>query len=1374
MRDSYEIPEDFDQASTSPNTKKVIKMNKDQRERMKKQKSFHTPPRPPAMSPSGKMEQIQEDVEIDSANENQNGESTTKSSPKKSMNGFPADPSGAPFETVAEYDFEGDLSRHHVNLRKGAAVIVYKEFPTGWCYGQCEEKTGYFPVSFLRDPKQVQQPPNGSKTEAVTDEERERDEAAEEIMEKLKIISQKVESNKSSKYRSAESIDSTKKEDTNPFTSPRQLSQTNLSTSLNGANPLSKQNGTQTVPPKKQVKVVVNPVKNDSPTKTSPKKTSPRQVPRAQPPPRPLGGSIGDVPALIVPSLSSSSAITTSPRTPSNTLISPKTSNQKAENNQTESSTNSTTPLSPKGINLFALRNALGRVHTSQQTPFNTPDKGSPANSSPTPIKKEESVPANSSLVLIKKEESVPVDSSPGLVRAPTNTPTNSSPAAIRKVIKEKSTETVTINPLLLHKPNKTSPTNSVSSASGNELSLKSKIPSEEKSASAQDSAGGKMKIQARKRSSNRSKHTSILLRMMNNEEETYNYTINSNPFSNKVFHTLKGLPGGKEEDSDDEDLLRRLSRDEYGPSASPSSKPRVRTVGGIEPEIIPGKDCIISGVNAENFVAGTLEKLLEWLIFREALPENKENFFLCYREKFVTPDELLNALVQLYEEYFYPNNKEKVLQFINNWMITYFQRDFNNLNLIDKLVLFLRGDSIIEENRLLVNTMKLDLLKLQPISRKKSRTVRQSGQMGVLPLTSLSTSDPILFRFLKWNSKVVAEQITLVHFKVFAELKPKDLMWKGRKLSEPLELFCSHFAEIQCWIHHSVEKSPKRKQANVLKKFVKIADYLFKIRNFDSLYAVVKALTAEKIFALPALQAVPKRHMQKLEKYEKLFDPANNFQQYKDHLSTVIGSSLSARPPILPYFVLTLKTIRYIDRNVSSITNDQFINFKKVQLLGSLFREIATYQKIVYSEFSVIESISSYLSGLKDFLFHMGGAKEVKSYLQVDGEDMLSPELDGSDPVVKKNNPMYGKIVNVSEMQAKQKSKSVALSPSAPVAKYRSVAYFMNEEDAQDDEGEKLASKKKGDTLPGRNLDLSQLQQLKEGEEPVEERKETLPADPTRWSSEQVEAWLQRNGLQEYQPQFKNHSIRGKELVMLGDTELKELGITKLGHRKRILKQIRSQVDVPESRAVPKLMLGSMRPAVNKNINLRDTFRKSSSSAALEQVKASARKEAVDEEEDEREIGSYGLSPRSIQQREILTERKMSALAHIDDPKGKEEMFTDLQGAPVPHGSHIKREQANIFSDDDYEEEAQLAQEPMEIWMKGYFKNECRLLRVNKNIEIAELEKKFAKEFKKRIKFAIKFKDLEGDFISVTKKTDLQYAILNSVGVVKLHLEKK
>ena len=92
MRDSSEIPEDFDQASTSPNTKKVIKMNKDQRERMKKQKSFHTPPRPPAMSPSGKMEQIQEDVEIDSANENQNGESTTKSSPKKSMNGFPADP----------------------------------------------------------------------------------------------------------------------------------------------------------------------------------------------------------------------------------------------------------------------------------------------------------------------------------------------------------------------------------------------------------------------------------------------------------------------------------------------------------------------------------------------------------------------------------------------------------------------------------------------------------------------------------------------------------------------------------------------------------------------------------------------------------------------------------------------------------------------------------------------------------------------------------------------------------------------------------------------------------------------------------------------------------------------------------------------------------------------------------------------------------------------------------------------------------------------------------------------------------------------------------------------------------------------------------
>ncbi|XP_010009532.1 PREDICTED: diacylglycerol kinase kappa [Nestor notabilis] len=64
------------------------------------------------------------------------------------------------------------------------------------------------------------------------------------------------------------------------------------------------------------------------------------------------------------------------------------------------------------------------------------------------------------------------------------------------------------------------------------------------------------------------------------------------------------------------------------------------------------------------------------------------------------------------------------------------------------------------------------------------------------------------------------------------------------------------------------------------------------------------------------------------------------------------------------------------------------------------------------------------------------------------------------------------------------------------------------------------------------------------------------LPAD--KWGSEEVAAWLEALGLGEYREIFVRHDIQGSELILLERRDLKDLGITKVGHMKRILQAIK------------------------------------------------------------------------------------------------------------------------------------------------------------------------------------------------------------------------
>ncbi|XP_077421451.1 diacylglycerol kinase delta isoform X2 [Vanacampus margaritifer] len=65
-----------------------------------------------------------------------------------------------------------------------------------------------------------------------------------------------------------------------------------------------------------------------------------------------------------------------------------------------------------------------------------------------------------------------------------------------------------------------------------------------------------------------------------------------------------------------------------------------------------------------------------------------------------------------------------------------------------------------------------------------------------------------------------------------------------------------------------------------------------------------------------------------------------------------------------------------------------------------------------------------------------------------------------------------------------------------------------------------------------------------------------TLPVE--RWGTEEVGAWLDFLCLSEYKDIFGRHDVQGSELLHLERRDLKDLGVSKVGHMKRILQGIR------------------------------------------------------------------------------------------------------------------------------------------------------------------------------------------------------------------------
>ena len=79
------------------------------------------------------------------------------------------------------------------------------------------------------------------------------------------------------------------------------------------------------------------------------------------------------------------------------------------------------------------------------------------------------------------------------------------------------------------------------------------------------------------------------------------------------------------------------------------------------------------------------------------------------------------------------------------------------------------------------------------------------------------------------------------------------------------------------------------------------------------------------------------------------------------------------------------------------------------------------------------------------------------------------------------------------------------------------------------------------------------------------------------------VAKWLRDLGLEQYAPAFRDNDIDGKVLRRLTGDDLRDLGVTSIGHRRRLLDAIATLVDrhrlLRHRLHLPKLRLLPARP---------------------------------------------------------------------------------------------------------------------------------------------------------------------------------------------------
>jgi len=343
--------------------------------------------------------------------------------------------------------------------------------------------------------------------------------------------------------------------------------------------------------------------------------------------------------------------------------------------------------------------------------------------------------------------------------------------------------------------------------------------------------------------------------------------------------------------------------------------------------------------------------------------PENYDasfmrTFIVTYRS-ILTPLELLSQLIRRYEE---PGeNLAKVVRLrvtvvLKYWIENQFQ-DFDD-DLIDKLFSF-------------ANTLDPSLSSL--LLTELENKVKMRATMTHSPSLDNSlriSRNRLIFsfeHFMQIPTEEIAQTTTMIDFETFRKIQPLELLsqaWSSEKLkyrSLHVRDMISKLNKFSFWVATiSILPDKKKLRAAVISKFIKLADNLYKLRNFNGVMGVLAGINISAVSRLKhTFSLVSRKNTQLLKQLENIMSPQKSYSCLRDTIST-------SKTPLLPFLGVYLTDLTFIEEgNPDTIAGK--INFRKRFLVNRVIQNILVYQQTPYN-FEINSELQRELMTLPSF----------------------------------------------------------------------------------------------------------------------------------------------------------------------------------------------------------------------------------------------------------------------------------------------------------------------------------------------------------------------------------------------------------------------
>lgn len=364
-----------------------------------------------------------------------------------------------------------------------------------------------------------------------------------------------------------------------------------------------------------------------------------------------------------------------------------------------------------------------------------------------------------------------------------------------------------------------------------------------------------------------------------------------------------------------------------------------------------------ITGVTGITIRAATPERLIQLCVsaFTESGAGDQEDFvkvFFLMHQWFMTSEELAQAFIDLYQGcdetvtcedgdcLHLPSApgcpiqhyKMQICQAVRYWIVNFpvhFDLDGRLTAVIQNLAAVLQSEG---------NSQLKDLIDLSTVPSydwMRNMSVRNPGSKH-------SRKVSLVFNHLE--PAELAAQLTYLEYKAFRRIHFVDFknyaitasLKDQPKLERSIALFNGLSQWVQCMV---LCKTTPQQRADVITKFINVAQHLRELQNFNTLMAIIGGLSHSALARLSKTFAcLPSESQKLLTDFTELLSSNNNFSNYRK----VYHACTAFKIPILG---VHLKDLISLHTALPDKVEGGLLNFRKMAQLAVILRELTHLQ---------------------------------------------------------------------------------------------------------------------------------------------------------------------------------------------------------------------------------------------------------------------------------------------------------------------------------------------------------------------------------------------------------------------------------------------